>query len=76
MFFASVGVSYVADVSAIANVPAIGGVPTEINIFVPSTAVSTGSRFLLLWAFPDVLVLSCAAVCPAAPFVPTAVDVP
>ncbi len=43
------------------------GVPTSVNI--PSTGVSSSSGVLLLSAFPDVPVLSCAAVGP------TAVDV-
>ncbi len=72
MVFAFVGVSDVAGVFAIADVPVIGGVPTRTLY----TVVSTGSRVLTLWAFPDVPVLTCGAVSPAAPFVPTAVDVP
>ncbi len=74
MVFAILDVSDVAGVSAVADVPAIGGVPTLVNIFVPSTVVSTGSRVLTLWAFPDVPDLSCAVFRPAAHVLPTAVD--
>jgi hypothetical protein len=57
-----------------ADVPAVACVPTVVNI--PFICVSTSFLVLLLFAFPAVPILSCAALGPAVLVVLTAVNVP
>jgi hypothetical protein len=74
---ANIGILYVLAslmMSAVAGVPALAGVPTIDNI--PFTHASNSFWALLLFGFPAVPILSCAAVGPAALVYLTAVNVP
>ncbi len=62
----------VVTATAVVGFPAVSVVPTVA----PSTCICTSSGVWLLSAFPDVPVLLCAGVDPAALVVNTAVDVP